>query len=102
IEFKIEDNKLGSINIVVWNAIYFAFDTSKMSNNCVFSIIGAKFVGETYSLNLNSICRGGVYSSVEIIISNLNDFGASRVNYYYDGEKLGIIKFDNYNKYVCN
>ena len=111
IKLKIEDNKLDYMNIVAWDAIDFTFDTSQMSGENAFSVRGAKFIGDTYSLNSNPICGGGIYSSGEVITNNLNDSGVSRVNYYYDGEKLGINNFEkysnnysnyNYSKVICN
>lgn len=96
IKFTIENNKMEYINLVAWDAEDFTFDTSQIVGNHAFSVRGAKFINKTYSLNNNPICGGGYYSKGDIIVDNLKDAGVSRVEYYYDGIKLGI---NNFNKY---
>ena len=96
IKFNIENNKMEYINLVAWDAKDFTFDTSQIVGNHAFSVRGAKFINKTYSLNNNPICGGGYYSKGDIIVDNLKDAGVSRVEYYYDGTKLGINNFNNY------
>lgn len=101
IKLRIENNTMNTFNIAAFGIEDFKFNPTQMDGNSAFSARGAVFTNNTFSLNNNPICGGGIYKVGDIITKNLQNTGVSRVDYYYDGTKLGIMDFDSY-KYNFN